>query len=111
MYNINTESFNISTGNIYSSPHINFIYEETSKELTKNNFLQRVGIQYHWENKNYNNFNDFLNNLKSIKRKNITKEREFLKKRKINFSIKKGNEISNNDITLFFQCYIDCSVI
>ena len=68
-----------------SSFHANFIDANTSKTLEKYNFVQRVGIQYHWTNKNFENFNDFLNSMKSRKKKNIIKERNFLKDQDINF--------------------------
>ena len=37
--------------------------------------MKRTGVQYHWMNANYNNFEDFTCTLASRKRKNILKER------------------------------------
>jgi len=88
-----------------SSFHINFIDKKVSNFLEKNGFIQRVGIQYHWKNKNYKSFDDFLANLRSRKKKNILKERKFLVNQKIKFKIKYGNEIIKKDIKLFFECY------
>ncbi len=88
-----------------SSFHINFINKKISDELKKNNFLQRIGIQYHWKNRCYKEFDDFLSDLKARKKKNILKERNYLKKKKIKISIKTGKKIEANDIFLLFECY------
>ncbi|MAZ46154.1 MAG: hypothetical protein CMM98_01055 [Rickettsiales bacterium] len=90
-----------------SSFHFNFIDKENSNLLNTENFFQRLGVQYYWYNKNYKTFDCFLDNLKTKKRKNIIKEREFLKKTNIKFIIKKGTEICNEDINLFFECYLN----
>ncbi len=89
-----------------SSFHANFIDANTSKTLEKYNFVQRVGIQYHWTNKNFENFNDFLNSMKSRKKKNIIKERNFLKDQDINFVNKEGDDIEEKDIYNLYECYI-----
>ena len=54
-----------------SSAHVTFNGEEEWKRLSDMGFLQRAGIQYHWENPGYSSFDDFLSNLKQSKRKNI----------------------------------------
>ena len=87
-----------------SSFHINFIDKKASEEL-KGDFMQRLGIQYHWQNKSYNTFDDFLDSMKSRKKKNIIKERKFLKESNIFFTFKYGEEISEKDLKLFFECY------
>lgn len=53
-----------------------------SEELTHPKLIQRSSIQFHFEN-HFEDFNDFLNSLKSRKRKNITKERKAIKDSKI----------------------------
>ena len=54
-----------------SSAHVTFNGEEEWKSLSDLGFLQRAGIQYHWENPGYSSFDDFLSYLKQSKRKNI----------------------------------------
>ena len=90
-----------------SSFHFNFIDKKNSELLNKEDFYQRLGIQYYWYNKSYKNFNCFLDELKTKKRKNIIKEREYLKKNDIKLLIKRGDEISNEDVHLFFKCYLN----
>ena len=90
-----------------SSFHFNFIDKKNSELLNKESFYQRLGIQYYWYNKSYENFSCFLDKLKTKKRKNIIKEREYLKKNNINIIVKKGDEIRSEDINLFFKCYLN----
>lgn len=87
-----------------SSFHLNFISENTSKTIG-NHFLRRTGLQYHWKNKNYKSFEDFLSNLKSRKRKNIIKERQSIIENNISFKIKTGADIKLNDLENLYYCY------
>jgi len=90
-----------------SSFHINFISQNTSENLMNNNFFQRVGIQYHWKNNSFSTFNDFLDTMKSRKKKSIQKERNFLKEKEISFIHKEGNTIDENDMQLLYKCYLN----
>lgn len=58
-----------------SSAHITFMQKEEWDVAGDYGFLQRVDQQFHWENKKYRDFEDFLASLTSRKRKNIKKER------------------------------------
>ncbi len=53
----------------HSSFHLNFIDKKQSDVLKNYNFLQRIGIQYHWINHDYRTFDDFLETLKTKKKK------------------------------------------
>ena len=54
-----------------SSLHLTFNTADESNTLAGVGYLQRNGIQYHWENRGYSTFEDFLADLKQSKRKNI----------------------------------------
>lgn len=58
-----------------SSLHVTFASEAECRRLSRHGFLLRKGIQYHWQNRGYTSFEDFLNDLSSRKRKAIRKER------------------------------------
>jgi predicted N-acyltransferase len=58
-----------------SSAHATFIAEEEAGEFETRHWLIRHGIQYHWLNRGYASFDDFLAALSSRKRKTIRKER------------------------------------
>jgi len=69
--------------------HILFPDESVSEDLIKNNFIKRGGYRFVWNNKNYSNFDEFLNIFTSRQRKNIRTERNKILKNNISFSIKR----------------------
>ena len=62
--------------NEISSAHITFIDGAGAAECQRRGWLIRDGVQYHWRNRGYSDFEDFLAALTSRKRKTIRKERE-----------------------------------
>ncbi len=58
-----------------SSTHVTFCTEEEWRGLGAEGWLQRLGMQYHWDNQDYTNFDGFLEALSSRKRKAIKRER------------------------------------
>jgi predicted N-acyltransferase len=57
--------------------HINFTDPFTDAAMAEQpGWLQRIGCQYHWQNRGYRDFQDFLDVLSSRKRKQMRKERE-----------------------------------
>jgi len=58
-----------------SSYHMTFCTEDEFEFGGKFGLMQRITQQFHWVNDGYENFDDFLANLSSRKRKNIRKER------------------------------------
>jgi len=61
--------------NEISAAHITFIDEAGARECERRNWLTRHGVQYHWFNRGYASFDDFLGSLTSRKRKALRKER------------------------------------
>ncbi len=67
----------LTAGNGLSSLHITFCTAEEAASLSANpELLLRLTQQYHWENRGYASFDDFLSALSSRKRKMIRKERQ-----------------------------------
>ena len=58
-----------------SSLHITYPTHAEWRSFGAAGMLQRVGLQYHWENRGYGDFDDFLADLSSRKRKAIKRER------------------------------------
>jgi uncharacterized protein len=58
-----------------SSIHVTFCAQTEWEALGDAGWLQRLGTQFHWENDNYQSFDDFLGALSSRKRKVIKRER------------------------------------
>lgn len=65
----------------------------------------RVGCQFHWFNRGYANFEDYLGHFSSRKRKNTLKERQKIKEQNIHIETKTGADISEKDIRFFYYCY------
>ncbi|MBB5731800.1 hypothetical protein FHS61_000804 [Altererythrobacter atlanticus] len=60
----------------FSSAHATFIEEEQRGFFEQAGWLPRRDIQFHWENRDYASFDDFLAALASRKRKAVRKERK-----------------------------------
>jgi predicted N-acyltransferase len=65
----------VTVQNGLSSAHINFLNEDETKVAEARGWLRRNGLQYHWFNRGYTSFDDFLAALSSRKRKSVRKER------------------------------------
>jgi len=57
------------------SIHWLFCSAQEQRELAAHGFAPRASFQYHWKNRDYTTFDDFLATLTSRKRKQIRKER------------------------------------
>ncbi|AZP13779.1 GNAT family N-acetyltransferase [Undibacterium parvum] len=89
----------------FSSTHILFPSNQETELLGKTGYLIREGIQFHWKNNNYLNFEEFLATLESKKRKNIRAERRKIKQSEIEFEHLKGSEMTQLNWEIFKQCY------
>jgi predicted N-acyltransferase len=65
----------VTVQNGLSSAHITFPTEDDVRAAEARGWLRRDGLQYHWFNRGYASFDDFLAHLTSRKRKAIRKER------------------------------------
>jgi hypothetical protein len=59
-----------------SSAHVNFADEADAPVLRRAGFLERIGQQFHFFNRGYRDYQDFLDALSSRHRKALRKERE-----------------------------------
>jgi predicted N-acyltransferase len=66
----------LATENRLSSVHVTFAPESQAAGLEQAGYLRRLGYQYHWCNRGYGGFEDFLADLSSRRRKQIRKERQ-----------------------------------
>jgi len=65
----------VTVQNGLSSAHVTFCDQGDLDAGEQRGWLRRDGIQFHWFNRDYTNFDDFLGALTSRKRKTIRKER------------------------------------
>ena len=77
-----------------SSWHILFLPKENVDDLAVLDADVRLGCQYHWYNKAYTSFDDFLSRFNSRKRKNVKKERDTVTRQGIRLKRLTGKEIT-----------------
>ena len=92
-----------------SSLHITFPDREQWEQLGDAGLLKRIGLQYHWQNRDYGNFDDFLADLTSRKRKAIKKERRKVTESGIVLKALTGDEITALHWDKFYSFYLATS--
>ena len=97
----------IVQNNNLSSAHINFITDNLNKKLNNEKWIKRKGLQFHWHNKDYNSFEDFLSKLKSSKRKAIRKERRTILNNNLIIQKVTGNELNSEMWDSFYNFYLN----
>jgi predicted N-acyltransferase len=88
-----------------SSWHILFPEQKLSDKLVERGLPQRTGCQYQWFNKNYSDFDNFLESFSSRKRKNLKKERKKIQDSDIRFEWLEGHEITSEQWQSFYRFY------
>ena len=89
-----------------SGVHLTFLDAGDQKALETAGFLMRTDRQFHFINRGYDNFGDFLASLSSRKRKNIKKERLAAQD---GITIKRltGADLKSEHWDVFYECYLD----
>ncbi len=90
-----------------SSAHVTFLPEEQAARLKKRGWLVRHGMQYHWRNRGYRDFDEFLGALMSRKRKSIARERRRVADAGIRTPILCGADIKAHHWDAFHRFYVD----
>lgn len=88
-----------------SSVHNLFLKQETTEQQKQAGFFQRIDCQYHWQNNNYENFDQFLSELKTKKRKNIRQERRKVSDSGIKIERLHGEELTAEQWTRLYDFY------
>ncbi|MCF7982335.1 MAG: GNAT family N-acetyltransferase [Pseudomonadales bacterium] len=89
----------------YSSWHLLFPQKNEFDSLSQCQLAARIGCQYHWFNRQYSDFNDFLARLSSRKRKNIKRERRLVAEQKIHIVRLPGAEVTEQQLKTFYEFY------
>ncbi len=93
----------IGEQNQLSSLHINFC----TAALEREDFLERDGVQYHFFNEGYSDFEEFLGELSASKRKTLRQERRAVANSGLQIEMKKGDALNAADWDCFWDCYQD----
>ena len=90
-----------------SSLHATFLNDTECAVLKAHNLTTRIGYQFHWFNRNYCDFEDFLAALASRKRKMIRRERREASSHGLSIQCLYGPEISPTDWQDFYNLYLN----
>ncbi|MFC2973557.1 GNAT family N-acetyltransferase [Azotobacter bryophylli] len=89
-----------------SGLHVNFTDPAADALLEgREGWLERLGCQFHWRNRGYRDFQDFLDALASRKRKQLRKEREQVAGQGIDFDWREGHQLSEAEWDFVHACY------
>lgn len=88
-----------------SSWHILFPDRQSAAALNSDVFIKRQAVQFHWHNRDYHSFEDFLACCSSRKRKNLRKERADVAGQGITFTRLEGGNISDEVWDTFYRYY------
>jgi predicted N-acyltransferase len=89
----------------FSGVHVNFCRDEELEALVECGFLPRLGIQYHWRNAGYAEFEDYLAALRSKRRNQVRRERAFVREQGIRVEAFAGAAIPDELFTPMYRCY------
>ena len=89
----------------FSSLHILFPAADELPLLAERGLLIRQGVQFHWQNPGYRDFDDFLAALTSAKRKKIKQEQRRVREAGIRFEILTGSAIRREHMDFAYACY------
>jgi predicted N-acyltransferase len=95
----------IARDNKISSVHVNFCLEDERQALSAAGFIQRVGLQFHWENRGYGSFEDYLGSFRSDRRNKIKRERRAMSERAIAIRVVEGEEVASHHLRTMFSLY------
>lgn len=88
-----------------SSAHVTFCTADEWTALGEASWLQRLGTQFHWTNRGYGSFDDFLGALASRKRKVLKRERREVQASGLTLRCLRGAEITGRHWDAFHRFY------
>jgi predicted N-acyltransferase len=91
--------------NHLSSMHWLFTTPEEGEDLQSLGISERLGVQFHWNNRGYGDFEDFLAQLTAKRRKNIRRERRKVAQQQFHFRLLHGGEVTVGEWQCFAQFY------
>lgn len=88
-----------------SSLHWLFTDEADTGQLGEQGFLLRLGCQFHWENQDYRDFDDYLSTFNARKRKKVRRERRYVREQDINIITVHGHEATDLQLNTMHEFY------
>jgi predicted N-acyltransferase len=90
-----------------SGVHVTFAPKAEFRLLGELGYLQRTDQQFHWENRGFANFEEFLGALTARKRKTIRRERHDALANGISVHLLTGSDLTEDIWDAFFQFYME----
>ncbi|MES2935995.1 MAG: GNAT family N-acetyltransferase [Pseudomonadota bacterium] len=91
--------------NHFSSSHILYPPHVQAEKLKAAGYMLRSGVQFHWINAGYTDFDHFLVTLEHKKRKNIRAERRKVSEAGVTFRHVRGIDATAAEWAFFYRCY------
>lgn len=88
-----------------SSIHWLFPIPAELAPLQARGFLPRIGCQFHWRNRGYRDFQDFLDAFTAKRRKNINRERRLVREAGLELRMQSGAALSESQWRTVHQLY------
>jgi uncharacterized protein len=88
-----------------SSFHCIFPTRAEALRMHAHGMMARTTIQFHWSNRDYRGFDDFLGSFSHDKRKKVKQERRKVGAAGISYRWLEGDEIRERDWAFFHRCY------
>lgn len=89
----------------FSSAHVDFCRPAEVAELRARGWIHRRGVQYHWSNRGFATFDDYLESLRSKRRNQVRRERREVAAAGIDVQAVPGTELPNEVFGQLFELY------
>ncbi|MBI5504040.1 MAG: N-acetyltransferase [Deltaproteobacteria bacterium] len=90
-----------------SGVHVLFARGAEHDLLVSRGFLSRITHQYHWHNRGYRSFDDYLSDLRSKRRKQVVHERAEVAAQGLRIELLSGEQIGPEHVEAVWQFYSD----
>ncbi len=88
-----------------SSLHVLFPGDDEAAMLQRMGALTRHSVQFHWLNRAFTSFDDYLSQLAQPKRKKVRAERRKVAEAGVSLRRRVGSGIAEGEWALFYRCY------
>jgi hypothetical protein len=95
----------IAKENKISSIHVDFCLPDEAEALKRVGFTPRLGLQFHWQNRGYRSFDDYLGSFRSDRRTKIKRERREPAHQGIGIRVIEGEELASTHLRTMFELY------
>lgn len=91
--------------NALSGVHVNFCRPDEAEALAGLGFHSRIGLQYHWRNRGYRSFDDYLEAFRSKRRNQIRRERRELVEQGVHLETLTGDALGPELVETVYAFY------